>query len=444
MSMGGLASQAWAEGVNALYDAGVFVVTAAGNNYNNFPTRNIVYPARFNRVVAACGVMADFKPYADLGPNKMAGNYGPTKKMRTAMAAFTPNIPWARFGCPQTVRFNGAGTSSATPQIAGTAALYVQAKRADLEALPEPWMRVEAVRQALFKGADSLNPVTFGNGVLKAKAVLAQPVPAANQLKREEQDSASFAFLRVLTGLGMQAADSPRQQMLELEALQLSQSAEIERLLPDPEDVGSLTDGQKAAIARALAQHPRASQALKEALAGLVSQRAGRPPIATVAQPATEGMAAVIERSALGREYPVPSSRRLRIYSYDPSLGESVDTVGINEVVVSVPWETELSPGPVGEYLEVVDVDPASGRCYAPLDLNDPRLLASDGLRPSEANPQFHQQMVYAIAMKTIQHFERALGRRAIWAPRFVKQVGEGGKTKTLAEYVQRLRIYAK
>jgi subtilisin family serine protease len=49
MSMGGLPSQAWAEAVNALYDAGVFVVTAAGNNYANLPSHLIVYPARFNR-----------------------------------------------------------------------------------------------------------------------------------------------------------------------------------------------------------------------------------------------------------------------------------------------------------------------------------------------------------------------------------------------------------
>ena len=28
-------------------------------------------------------------------------------------------------------------------------------------------------------------------------------------------------------------------------------------------------------------------------------------------------------------------------------------------------------PGPVGEYLEVVDVDPASNKVYEPVDLND-------------------------------------------------------------------------
>ena len=126
MSMGGLASQAWADAVNALYDLGVFIVTAAGNNFGNFPTRNIVYPARFKRVVAACGVMADGKPYADLPRLIMAGNYGPQSKMATALAAYTPNVPWARLGCDQLVDHDGRGTSSATPQIASAAALWIQ------------------------------------------------------------------------------------------------------------------------------------------------------------------------------------------------------------------------------------------------------------------------------------------------------------------------------
>jgi len=75
MSMGGLPSQSWIDAVNALYDVGVFVVTAAGNNYANLPTREIVYPARFARVVAACGVMAIQAPYADLAPTLMAGSF---------------------------------------------------------------------------------------------------------------------------------------------------------------------------------------------------------------------------------------------------------------------------------------------------------------------------------------------------------------------------------
>ena len=72
MSMGGWPGQAWADAINALYEAGVVVVTAAGNNYANAPTRFIVYPARFGRVIAACGVMADDNPYANLPPQRIS------------------------------------------------------------------------------------------------------------------------------------------------------------------------------------------------------------------------------------------------------------------------------------------------------------------------------------------------------------------------------------
>src|SRR5262249_4195257 len=122
MSMGGLASKAWAEVVNRAYDAGIVMVTAAGNNYP-FTPQSIVYPARFRRVIAACGIMADGKPYIrDHVPiTEMAGNYGPASKMDTALAAYTPNISWAEINCEAIVDMNGSGTSSATPQIAAAA-----------------------------------------------------------------------------------------------------------------------------------------------------------------------------------------------------------------------------------------------------------------------------------------------------------------------------------
>jgi hypothetical protein len=106
-------------------------------------------------------------------------------------------------------------------------------------------------------------------------------------------------------------------------------------------------------------------------------------------------------------------------------------------MIAPVPWEC-LDPGPVGEYLEVVDCDPASSCFYAPVDLNDPMLLAQDGLEPSEGNPKFHQQMAYAVASMTIRNFERALGRRALWAPR--KTEAPGGEKQD--QYIPHLRIY--
>ena len=71
------------------------------------------------------------------------------------------------------------------------------------------------------------------------------------------------------------------------------------------------------------------------------------------------------------------------------------------------------------------------------------RAVASQqGLTPSEGNPQFHQQFVYAVAMKTIRHFERALGRKIIWYPRLTRTRSAGGRVQIQRDYVQQLRIY--
>jgi hypothetical protein len=135
-----------------------------------------------------------------------------------------------------------------------------------------------------------------------------------------------------------------------------------------------------------------------------------------------------------------PTYRRLRVYTLDPSLATKLDTALINQTVLKVPWELELLPGPTGKYLEVMDFDPASDCFYAPVDLNDPFLLAEDGLAPSEGNPKFHQQMVYAVAMTTITNFERALGRKALWAPR-IEHDPETGEFKS-SQLISKLRIY--
>jgi hypothetical protein len=107
-------------------------------------------------------------------------------------------------------------------------------------------------------------------------------------------------------------------------------------------------------------------------------------------------------------------------------------------MLFKVPWEA-LEAGPIGEYLEVVDVDPASGCFYEPVSLDDATILAQNGLSPSEGTPQFHQQMVYAVASLTIRNFEHALGRRALWRP---GPPPPHASDKNDAVFVQRLRIY--
>ena len=447
MSMGGIASAAWADAVNALYERGVFVVTAAGNNFGNLPTRFIVYPARFNRVVAACGVMADGRPYADLPIRKMAGCYGPPAKDATSIAAYTPNVPWAKFGCRDTVDMDGGGTSAATPQVAAAAALWIQKNKAALEAYGEDWMRVEATRKALFdsvQGGDAHQQGRVGRGLLRANAALDHAPAAAAALSKTPTDSVSFPLLKVLTGLGIMAASPERQRMFELEALQISQqSHDVERLLADHNlldpalaDVAQFAYSPAARqVIQALLDHPTVSASLKQELTKVVpksvsvgkKQEPDAPP-PDLPPPSNR---------AIAPDVPVPPVRRLWVYARDPLLSSDIKFVDLNAVELPVRWEKDLRPGPVGEYLEVVDVDPPGGCAYVPVDLNHASLLAQSGYLPTQGNPQFHQQMVYAVAMKTIDHFEAGLGRVALWAPRYAEIDGE----KT-SRFVRRLRIY--
>ncbi|MFO1501593.1 MAG: hypothetical protein U1G07_24970 [Verrucomicrobiota bacterium] len=150
-------------------------------------------------------------------------------------------------------------------------------------------------------------------------------------------------------------------------------------------------------------------------------------------------------RNKLAKPRHRPPARRLRGFSFDPSLSARLETVVINERVYSLPWE-DLEPGPVGEYVEVIDVDPASDCWYEPVELDHPHLLAQDGLMPAASNPQFHQQMVYAVAMTTIKNFERAIGRPVMWSDRTPEEMGKRWTDLTAqdreAMFVPRLAIY--
>ncbi len=445
MSMGGVASAAWTDAINAAYEAGVFMVCAAGNNFSGLPTRYIVYPARYRRVVAACGVMADGRPYFGLPLSLMQGNYGPPNKMPTALAAYTPNVSWARYGEPQVVDMDGQGTSSATPQVAAAAALWLAAHGG--AAYPEPWMRVEAARKALFDAAAKSSPAVsgsdfedfFGRGILRAKEALAIGPAPAEALSKTPADTATFAFLRVITGLGI-AADG-RGSMLALEMTQAAQKLKaLEEILPDPDAPPErITRQQQQRFFEAMIDAGKCSRVLR---ARLEQQFRAVTPVQVAAKPPEAPATRASDRRVVP---PRPAYRRLRTFALDPSFSVRLDTAFLNTATLQVPWESNatsanlLQPGPVGEYVEVVDVDPASGACYAPVDLNEPFLLAQDGLAPSEGNPQFHQQMTYAVSMLTIRNFEQALGRVALWSPRRIRN--EAGDVRE-ERYVPRLRIY--
>jgi hypothetical protein len=411
LSMGGLPSRAWTEAINEAYLAGVCIVAAAGNNVNGIVTRHIVYPARYRRVIAVCGVMADGRPYVHLeGLTTLEGNFGPESSMKVAIAAYTPNIPWARYGCPDIIRLNGEGTSAATPQVAAAAALWFEKYKKEL---PREWHRVEAVRNALFESAKDKNRDSkhFGRGILQARRALeVKPVLGLNQ---SPADSDSFAFLRVITGLGI-VEQPPREQMLNLELAQRWLiNPRLQEIVADPEAVTDLGTAKRKQFMEAVIEDNAASMTLRRHVAArypaIVGSSAPHNDLSKTVVPDDKADACEKEVE-LGR----PAFRRLRVYALDPSFSTQLDTASISEVTLKVRWEDNLDLGPSGEYLDVDDVD-VSGKRYAKVNLNDPRMLASDGWSPSEGNPGFHQQMVYAVAMQTIEHFEQALGRPVLW-----------------------------
>lgn len=431
MSMGGLASKLLADAVNKLYDAGVVMVTAAGNNFRRLPVGSIVYPARHARVVAACGVMARGTPYAFPPVTAMSGCHGPADKMETAVAGFTPNIPWPRIDCPETIDLDGGGTSSATPQVAAAAALWIARHRAALAALPERWMRGEAARQALFRAAAAAAGLArpdprLGWGPVKAHDMLAHAPLSAPELRRlfQRPATASWDMLKLLTGrgLGLAGGHLPGEEMVELELAQLGHRVpELDALALDVLEAANARAREAAARAflEAARDRPEASVALRRVL-GLALDGVARP-APSVPPPLPPQLAAAARQPAAGtagdrRRDARPRRRRLRIFARDPTLGGRLATFDDLVATVSVRNEPDLAPGPVGEYLEVVDIDPASDRAYPPVDLNDIDLALADGLMPSEGNPQSHQQMVYAVAMQVIEAFELALGRKALWA----------------------------
>lgn len=149
-----------------------------------------------------------------------------------------------------------------------------------------------------------------------------------------------------------------------------------------------------------------------------------------------------------GKSFQKPALRKLRGYAFDPSLSIQLDTVEINNITYKMEWEpllrypTDPSKSiPTGEYIEIIDYDPATGVFYPPVDLDNMHLILQDGLTPNVNNPQFHQQMVYAVVMTTIKNFEKALGRKIQWGDyAFYKM--ESGNKRYASQFVERLRIY--
>jgi hypothetical protein len=105
-----------------------------------------------------------------------------------------------------------------------------------------------------------------------------------------------------------------------------------------------------------------------------------------------------------------PERRPLRIFAFDPMISRAGD----HRVTIEVPYRTIERQERFfrDDRLEVVDYDAATRAYFRAVDLKNDEIAMTQGLEPLEHDPQFHQQMVYAVASKVLENFDRALGRR--------------------------------
>lgn len=471
MSLGGpLESSSLRAALRKARSEGVIVVAAAGNM---LPTT--AFPAAFPEVIAVAATHAARGPWRHSGLGPLVDIAAPGEDVWCARASLAANGN-ATFRSGQ-----GTGTSFATACVAGLAALWLSfhGGRAALAAHygGRPALVPAAFQYLLTRTAstnfDFVRRGRHGAGIPDTGQLLAAPLPSKAEVERFERvlQAQGTNVITFVTGLftGWLGVSGTSMAALAVEATtdasgrvrtgaveeteaveRAAAAAEAERRLLDDllgdrreeltgellariatdralltalqrrrqgasllplldsmlvESTAFAVDGQPDATLSADLQAALSQRRVAE-VGRLEQLHQGRLPA---------GTAGVVPAVGPGGP-PPPADRRLRAYAFDPRLETELESAPVNLVTIPTRWEA-VHPGPVGEYLEVVDIDPASGCAYAPVDLNHPHILAQDGLPPSEGDPQFHQQMVYAVAMNTIHRCELALGRPIFWAP---------------------------
>src|SRR5262249_37659741 len=126
---------------------------------------------------------------------------------------------------------------------------------------------------------------------------------------------------------------------------------------------------------------------------------AGRRPFDKPPSPAQ-----ILVRVPPAPRYVLPVKRPLQIFAFDPMLGRAARRRPPSPLAPE-----PAPPGPAGSRGRVVDADGPSRCYYEPVDLDAPAVLMQGGLEPTESDPRFHQQMVFAVATKVLENFDFAL-----------------------------------
>ena len=165
------------EAIDNAYEKGVILVCAAGNH---IPNEHVVFPARCPRTIAVAGSTLAGKPWSGSSYGMHVDISAPACPVRRAMTSWNGVQAYDY----------GDGTSFATPQVAGTAALWLAYRGDEIRrTYRQPWQIIAAFLQLLKTTArvpDGWETTIRGAGLLDAKALLLEPLPDAGGLAKDD------------------------------------------------------------------------------------------------------------------------------------------------------------------------------------------------------------------------------------------------------------------
>jgi len=181
MSLGGTADvQAMEDAVNAAYAANILVVAAAGNEGGSLRRDTVIYPAKYDSVVAVAATDS-----ADVRAS--FSSTGPAVEIAAPGVGIMSTIPGGGYA-------SWSGTSMATPHVAGAAALAWSMS---------PGSSYTQIRDAILTGADPVNmdqpTVTGGrlnafNTLTRLAMIVAKASPADGEVYVGSSPPASFTI----------------------------------------------------------------------------------------------------------------------------------------------------------------------------------------------------------------------------------------------------------
>ena len=164
---------------DAAYDAGVLIVAAAGNSGNRSGKgTNTIYPANYSSVIAVSATDSNNKraSFSSTGDNVeiAAPGYNVFSSWNDSTS---PHNPQPECNTPSNCYKLGSGTSMASPQVAGVAALIMSAGKGTLS---NQEVRTILQNTATDLGSNGRDPF-YGYGLVNAQAAVDSATPAGPQ-----------------------------------------------------------------------------------------------------------------------------------------------------------------------------------------------------------------------------------------------------------------------